>query len=138
MSVVAVKITSLQRCVSRARQAFEKAGSDFRRNYDLQDAAILNVVRACETAIDLASMVIRARHLGMPAESRELFLILEREGCVAPELGGRLRAMVGFRNLAVHQYRDIDLDVVERIIQKDLDDLLAFAQLIGRLLGAIQ
>jgi uncharacterized protein YutE (UPF0331/DUF86 family) len=138
MSVVAVKITSLQRCASRARQAFEKAGGEFRGNYDLQDAAILNVVRACETAIDLASMVIRARHLGMPAESRELFAILEREGCITPELGARLRAMVGFRNLAVHQYRDIDLDVVERIIRKDLDNLLAFAQLIGRLLGAIQ
>ena len=48
------KITSLQRCVARAREAHAEAGANFRTNYNLQDAAILNVVRACDTAIDLA------------------------------------------------------------------------------------
>ena len=38
--------------------------------------------------------------------------------------------MVGFRNLAVHQYRELDLDIVESVIRKNLDDLLEFAQTI--------
>jgi uncharacterized protein with HEPN domain len=36
--------------------------------------------------------------------------------------------MVGFRNLAVHQYRELDLSIVEAVIRENLDDMLSFAQ----------
>jgi uncharacterized protein YutE (UPF0331/DUF86 family) len=129
--VGAQKIASLQRCVSRAREAYGAAGAEIRTNYNLQDAAILNVIRACDTAIDLANMAIRKRHLGIPNESRDSFAILVREGLIAAELGDRLKRMVGFRNLAVHQYRALDLDILDAVIRKNLDDILAFAQAIG-------
>lgn len=67
--VAALKITSLQRCIARAKQVHAAAGDSFATNYDLQDAAILNIIRACETAIDLANMLARKRHLGIPTES---------------------------------------------------------------------
>lgn len=125
---VALKITSLQRCVARARSAHQHAGPQFRSNYDQQDAAILNILRACETAIDLANMLIRSRHLGIPTDSRESFSILQREGLINAELAQHLKAMVGFRNLAVHQYRDLDIEIVEHILAHELDDLVTFAE----------
>jgi uncharacterized protein YutE (UPF0331/DUF86 family) len=127
---VAQKITSLQRCVSQARVALSTAGADFKTNYLLQDAAILNIIRACETVLDLANMLIRKRRLGIPSESRESFGILMREQVLEQGLGDRLQKMVGFRNLAVHRYRDLDIDIVESVIQKNLDDLLAFAKIV--------
>ena len=127
---VAQKITSLQRCVSQARVALSTAGSDFKTNYLLQDAAVLNIIRACETALDLANMLIRKKRLGIPSESRESFGILMRENILERDLGDKLQKMVGFRNLAVHRYRDLDLDIVEAVIQKNLDDLLAFAKIV--------
>jgi uncharacterized protein YutE (UPF0331/DUF86 family) len=128
--VLAQKVTSLQRCVARARQARADAGADFRTSYNLQDAAVLNVIRACDTAIDLANMLIRRRRLGIPGESRESFAILSREKAIPTDLGERLQKMVGFRNIAVHQYRDLDMDIVETVIGRHLDDLLEFAQAI--------
>jgi uncharacterized protein YutE (UPF0331/DUF86 family) len=128
--VIAQKITSLQRSVARAREAFATAGVEFRTNYNLQDAAILNVIRACDTSIDLANMLIRQRRLGIPSESRDSFAILVREHSVPPDLGDRLKKMIGFRNLAVHQYRELDLEIVESVIRKSLDDLLEFAQIV--------
>jgi uncharacterized protein YutE (UPF0331/DUF86 family) len=122
------KITSLQRCVARAREAYAAAGTEFRTNYNLQDAAILNVIRACDSAIDLANMAIRRRRLGVPNESRDSFATLVREGILDSELGDRLKRMVGFRNLAVHQYRELDLDILISVIGQNLEDLLAFAQ----------
>lgn len=116
------KITSLQRCISRARSAHQHAGQTFASNFDQQDAAILNILRACEQAIDLANMAIRRQRLGIPSDSRESFAILEREQQITPTLSLRLQAMVGFRNLAVHQYRDIDLKIVEQILSDGLDD----------------
>jgi uncharacterized protein YutE (UPF0331/DUF86 family) len=130
--VLAQKIASLQRCVSRAREARAQAGADFRTNYNLQDAALLNVIRACDTAIDLANMLIRRRRLGIPAESRESFAILAREKLISSELGDRLQRMVGFRNVAVHQYRDLDVDIVQAVIATHLEDLLHLAETIRR------
>ncbi|MGA7538028.1 MAG: DUF86 domain-containing protein [Steroidobacteraceae bacterium] len=101
--VLAQKITSLQRCVTRAREARAEAGADFRTSYNLQDAAILNVIRACDSAIDLANMLIRRRRLGIPGESRESFAILSREKAIPLDLGERLQRMIGFRNIAIHQ-----------------------------------
>ena len=124
------KITSLQRCVARAREAYAAAGPGMRTNYNLQDAAILNVIRACDAAIDLANMAIRKRRLGVPNASRDSFTTLVRESIIAPELGSRLKNMVGFRNLAVHQYRELDLDILDAVIHTNLDDLLVFAQAI--------
>jgi uncharacterized protein YutE (UPF0331/DUF86 family) len=126
--VGAQKITSLQRCVVRAREAYAAAGAEVRTNYNLQDAAILNVIRACDVAIDLANMAIRTRHLGIPNESRDSFATLVRENIIAPDLGDRLKRMVGFRNLAVHQYRELNLDILDAVVRNNLDDLLTFAQ----------
>lgn len=131
---VAQKISSLQRCVSQARVALSTAGADFKTEYLLQDAAILNIIRACETILDLANMLIRKRRLGIPSESRESFAILMREQVLEQGLGNRLQKMVGFRNLAVHRYRDLDMDILESVIQRNLDDLLAFAKLVQPLL----
>ena len=85
-------------------------------------------IRACETALDLANMLIRKKRLGIPSESRESFGILMREQILEPSLGEKLQKMVGFRNLAVHRYRDLDLDIVQAVIEKNLDDLLTFAK----------
>ena len=126
--VTAQKITSVQRCVARAREALADAGMEFRTNHTLQDAAVLNVIRACDTSIDLANMLIRRRRLGIPGESRDSFAILIREGIIASDLGERLKKMIGFRNLAVHQYRELDLRIVETVIRENLDDVLSFAE----------
>ncbi|MDT8439276.1 MAG: DUF86 domain-containing protein [Wenzhouxiangellaceae bacterium] len=130
--VLAQKISSLQRCVARAREARRHAGSDFATEFDLQDAAVLNVIRACETAIDLANMLIRRDRLGIPAESREAFDLLVREQRIDPELGKQMKKMVGFRNIAVHQYRDLSADIVAAVIDSNLDDLLEFAARVHR------
>lgn len=128
--VAAQKITTLQRCIARAREELGRGGAGFALDHTAQDAAILNVLRACEVAIDLANMLIRKRRLGIPTESRESFGILVREHLVDASLGARLQKMVGFRNLAVHRYRELDMNIVETVIRTSLDDLLAFAEVV--------
>lgn len=110
------------------------AGAAFRTDYTFQDACILNIIRTCDLAIDLANMLIRRRKLGIPTESKESFEILVRHTLIPADLAKRMKAMVGFRNLAVHQYEDIKLEIVESILQRDLNDLLNFAETVRPLL----
>jgi uncharacterized protein YutE (UPF0331/DUF86 family) len=133
--VFAQKVGSLQRCVSRAREELASAGGAFATDHTAQDAAILNVIRACETALVMANMLIRKRRLGIPGESRESFAILTREHLIEQALGARLEKMVGFRNLAVHRYRELDMNIVEAVIRDRLGDLLTFAEAVRPLLN---
>ncbi|HMN44176.1 MAG TPA: DUF86 domain-containing protein [Povalibacter sp.] len=128
MNIAARKLAALERCVERARNEHELAGGNFRNDFTRQDAAILNVTRACEAAIDLANMAIRKHRLGVPGDAREGFALLERGGLVSSDLSARLQRMVGFRNIAVHQYQDLDIDIAESVIRDGLDDLLVFSE----------
>ncbi len=130
MSVAARKIATIVRCIDRARSERSQAGDGFRQDFTRQDAAILNVTRACESAIDLANMLVRKQRLGVPGDARESFALLERGGLIAPELSNRMRRMIGFRNIAVHQYQELNLDIVETVIRDGLDDVLGFAETI--------
>lgn len=123
-NVIASKSASIQRCVQRAREEFSSAGENFKTDYTHQDAAILNVVRACELAIDLANHIVQIRKLGFPATSRESFELLHAAGLIDDILEDRLIRMVGFRNVVVHAYQQIDIEIVSRVIQQGLDDVL--------------
>lgn len=125
--VVINKVQSIQRCIARAREERRLAGPDFATDYSRQDATILNILRACEQAIDLANYVIKAHKMGVPATSAESFELLARRGVIPPGLEHSLRGMVGFRNIAVHQYQRLDLAIVEAILAVGLDDLLRFS-----------
>jgi len=131
--IVMHKMTSLQRCVGRARDSPKCAGDDFANDSDMQDAAVLNVIRACETAIDLANLVIRHDRLGIPAETREAFELLVHEKRISSDLGERMKKLVGFRNVAVHQYRSLCPEIVAAVIDSSLDDLLEFAEQVRKI-----
>jgi uncharacterized protein YutE (UPF0331/DUF86 family) len=127
--VAARKIATLLRCVERAREEYASAGEGFRTDYTRQDAALLNVTRACESAIDLANALVRQARVGIPGDAKQSFALLETAHLIPAELSRRLQRMVGFRNIAVHQYDDLDLDIVEAVIRNELDELLEFAEI---------
>ena len=127
------KIASIERSVARAREEFAAAGGTFRNDFTRQDAAILNILRACESAIDLANILIRERRLGVPQSSRDSFKLLADAKLIASDSSARLQRMIGFRNIAVHQYRALEPAIVETILSRDLDDMLAFCKTIASL-----
>jgi uncharacterized protein YutE (UPF0331/DUF86 family) len=127
------KIAAIERSVKRAREEFAAAGTGFRSDFTRQDAAILNILRGCEQALDLANILIRERRLGMPQSSRDSFKLLVDAGLIGHELGTGLQRMIGFRNIAVHQYQQLELAIVEAILSRDLEDLLVYAGTIAKL-----
>lgn len=62
--------------------------------------------------------------------TRQAFEFLVSARILDAELGRKLVAMVGFRNIAVHNYGDID--ILRGILAGRLDDLRAFAALLLR------
>jgi uncharacterized protein YutE (UPF0331/DUF86 family) len=127
--VVINKAASIERAVARAREEYYRDPASFSLDFTRQDAAILNIQRACEAALDLGQHLIRRDRLGVPQSARDVFTTLERAGRLPPELASSLRRMVGFRNIAVHEYQALSLPVVVAVIEHGLQDLERFAAL---------
>lgn len=125
--VLLAKAAIIERCVRRTREEYAAAGN-FATDFTHQDAALLNLQRSCEASLDMAQRMVRLRGLGVPQTAREAFELLAQAGVIAPDLADRLERMAGFRNVAVHDYRKLDLSLVEDVIRHKLDDLLSFSR----------
>lgn len=92
-------------------------------------------ITAIEACIDVAQHVCSSEGWGPPRDNGDAMLVLGRHGVLEPDLSERMRAAVGFRNVLVHQYGDVDDNIVqERLV--DLADLEAFAAQVVRFLDS--
>lgn len=122
------KAATIERCVRRAREVYGGVDANLTDDLTRQDSIVLNIQRACEAAVDLAMHLVRVQRLGIPQESRDAFELLVGAVTLDRTLANGLKRMVGFRNVAAHDYQRLNLDIVRAILQRDLDDLLAFAR----------
>ena len=126
--VVLNKIQTIQKCLSRIHEEYDGFEDVFKKHYTKQDSVILNLERASQASIDIATHIIKNRNLGLPNASRELFLILEKSDYISLETSLQMQNMVGFRNIAVHDYQNLNIDIVINIVEKHLVDFEKFIQ----------
>jgi len=121
--VVLNKAESIRRCIKRIEEDYDE---EFENSYTKQDAVILNIQRAIQQTIDLGAYIVKKYKLGIPKSSKEIFEILEKENIIDKTLSKNLQNMVGFRNLAIHEYTKLKLEVIEYIIKERIFDCLDF------------
>lgn len=126
------KAASIERCVQRVREEYEKDPATFEFDLTRQDAAILNIQRACEAALDMGQHLIRRESLGVPQSARDVFELLYRGGWLEHSLLPVMKNMVGFRNIAVHEYQTLQLPITVAIITQHLGDFILFSSAILR------
>ncbi len=125
--VILNKINVIERCINRINQVYDNNPENL-KDYTKQDSMILNVQRACEASIDLAMHIIADKCLGLPQSSRDAFDLLQENAIINEILAKRLKAMVGFRNIAVHDYQSINIEILKQIIEKHLGDFKQFTK----------
>ncbi len=120
--VLVNKAASLERCVMRIREEYGSSSSNLTDNQTKQDSIILNIERACSAAIDGAMHVVKERRLGIPQQSRDAFHSLAEAGLMPSALAEKMKKMVGFRNIAVHEYQQLNLAIVQQVVEHHLSD----------------
>ncbi|KIL43465.1 hypothetical protein KP77_31710 [Jeotgalibacillus alimentarius] len=125
--VVVNKVSSIERCIRRVKEVYDQNPENL-EDYTKQDSIVLNIQRACQVSIDLALHIVQTKKLGIPKTSREAFDFLEKAACISPEISANLKAMVGFRNIAVHEYQELALDILQAIIEEHLNDFTDFTE----------
>jgi uncharacterized protein YutE (UPF0331/DUF86 family) len=123
--VILNKVAIIERCIKRINDEYEGNPENL-ANFTKQDSIILNTQRAVEASIDLAMHLIAEKSLGIPQNSRDAFELLYDNGYITNDLNLRLKAMVGFRNIAVHDYQAINLGILQKVIEIHLNDIKEF------------
>jgi uncharacterized protein YutE (UPF0331/DUF86 family) len=126
--IILNKKISIERCIAQIDKYYALEGNaPFETDYLRQDAIGMNLQRACELAIDIANHLIKTKKLGLPQDSRDSFALLQRAGLIGVGQMNALQAMVGFRNVLVHEYTRVDLRILVDVIEHRMREVLDFA-----------
>ena len=130
--VIYNKIETIERCIKRINEVYEGKFENL-NDYTKQDSIVLNIQRSCEVAIDLAMHIAAEKKLGVPQTSRDAFELLYSNKIIDEKLNSKLKAMIGFRNIALHDYQVVNLEVVKEIIEKNMNDFKEFIFKVNKL-----
>lgn len=126
--LVEKKLAAVETCVGEIRRLADPAriATDVREERFVEHTLQI----AVQAVLDVASHIVSDERLGEPRTNRELFTLLRRAAWLPSELADALSAMAGFRNVLVHGYDTVDLDIVRDVVEHRLDDLLAFVRVV--------
>jgi uncharacterized protein YutE (UPF0331/DUF86 family) len=107
---------------------------EFLKNPSVHHLAERYLHLACECVLDIAQHVIADEGYRQASVYRDAMAVLQEEGLLESGLADRMKNWVGFRNVLVHLYMEIDHGRVYEAIQHDLGDLEEFAAALSRFL----
>ena len=128
-SVILNKFETIEKCINRINEEYQNNPENL-NDYRKMDMIVLNLQRACEAVLYLAVYIVSTRKLGLPQTKREAFILLEENNIIDSKMSKNMQGMVGFRNIAVHDYKEIDEEILKDVIENHLNDLLDFARIL--------
>ena len=73
-------------------------------------------------------------HAGIPQNSADAFILLGKAGLIPAELVKEMINMTGFRNVAVHEYRELDMGVLRAIAEDRWMSLVRLCEQFGMII----
>jgi uncharacterized protein YutE (UPF0331/DUF86 family) len=129
--VIEHKLESLRRCLQRVAEKCPSDPDKLSRDPDLQDIVTLNLSIAVQLCVDLGAHLIADLDVSPPDTMGQTFDALAHAGVISEHLAQQLKKAVGFRNIAVHHYEEIDWAIVQGIALHRLSDFSEFAKIIA-------
>ncbi|MBR1911500.1 MAG: DUF86 domain-containing protein [Treponema sp.] len=130
--VLETKLEALARCVHRIKSQNVISIEELERNLDKQEIIVLNLQRAVQICVDIGNHVLLDYQTPTPTTMAETFKNLALNSIISEQNAMELSHAVGFRNIAVHQYENIDCNIIYAIITNHLDDFKNFAEFIEK------
>lgn len=125
-NLIAEKSDTVIRCLERVRRKKPQTKDLLLADIDAQDIIILNLERAIQACVDVASHIIAYTPLPIAPTMADAFIQLHHAGIIPLANSERMRKAVGLRNLLVHEYKSINWDIVWSVLERHLNDPVEF------------
>jgi uncharacterized protein YutE (UPF0331/DUF86 family) len=133
--LIAQKLESLRRCIERIDSKCPPSADALGNDIDAQDIVVLNLSRAVQFCVDIASHVVAQTQRPAPATMGDAIEELHVLGAIDEDTAIRLRKAVGFRNIATHNYEAMNWAIVYSICTAGLKDFKTFAKQVATYSG---
>ena len=136
--VIGEKLLSLNRCLERVKLHTPANVEALQSDFDTQDIICLNIQRAVQISVDIAAHILAEQLHEQTPTMAETFLALSRYELLDSQLASRLAKAVGFRNIAVHEYDTLDMNILYSIITKEIGCFYEFSDAALRIINGAQ
>lgn len=133
--VIGEKLISLNRCLERIKLHTPTSVETLQNDFDAQDIISLNIQRAVQISVDIAAHILAEQLHEQTPTMAETFLALSRHGLLDSQLASRLAKAVGFRNIAVHEYNTLDMNILYSIITKEIGCFYEFSDAVVKIVS---
>ncbi|MBC7251021.1 MAG: DUF86 domain-containing protein [Anaerolineae bacterium] len=131
---IEARLDKLDEYVQVLKELQGAARSTFLTDYHLYGLAERYLQLSIECLLDIGIMLVTGLRLRRPERHQDVVDILVEAGVLSPELGTRLAGIAGFRNILVHEYLQIDRNLVYQKLQEGIADFENFAAEVVRFL----
>lgn len=125
------KIVNIERCVNRVIEVYDNDIDNLKDNTK-QESIILNILRASESSIDLAMHIVAENRLGIPQASGDAFELLKGNNILQEDLTEKMKALISFRNMVLHDYENISIILIQEIIENNVYDFYKYINSLNR------
>ena len=124
--IILSKIANIRNCIKRIEEITKLSANSLDNNFDIQDIFVLNLQRAIQATFDITNIIIKEYNLDLPVNYKSGFEILARFNFIDQDIKERMIKMAGFRNIAVHNYEKINVEILKSILANNLNDFEEF------------
>ena len=124
------KLIQVDEYLSFLNKISKSSEQDFLKDKILIGSAKYYLQISIECSLDVVNHIIASERFRAPKDYADSFSILEENGILESSLVIKLRQMAKFRNRLVHLYGEIDDKFVYEFIQKDIEDIRKFQNII--------
>ena len=124
--IILSKISNIKNYLKRIKETTNLDTESLNDNFDVQDIFVLNLQRAIQATFDITNNIIKEYNLELPVNYKSGFVILEKHNFIDNIIKEKMIKMSGFRNIAVHNYETINVEILKSILKNNLTDFEDF------------
>lgn len=124
--LIGVKLKEIEETLNVIKENLPDNYEDFLDLGLIKDGIYKKVEFCIQNVLDICATINSDLDLGIPGSDEEIILNLVRGKIISRKMGGKVKAMKGFRNFLVHRYGGIDDELAFRNIKEHLDDFYEF------------
>lgn len=124
------KLAAIDDYLGQIREFSDVSVDTYRSDWRTQRIVERTLQIMIETCADIANHIISDRNMRIPTSYADTFKVLLENNAIDKDLFSVMEKMAKFRNIVVHQYEEVDAEIVIIILRKHLDDFMRFKKAI--------
>ncbi|MGM0438335.1 MAG: type VII toxin-antitoxin system HepT family RNase toxin [Bacillota bacterium] len=128
--VVIEKLKELNKYLKQLRKYEGVSKNDLAEDIDKLWTVERGLQLSIQIILDIGSHILAEKGI-MIEKYSDVFIELAKLDIIPEDFSDKIKGMAGFRNVLVHEYADVDVDVVTKVLNNSLDDFEQFAKYIN-------